>query len=126
MRGGESGAFGLKTGAMTPDQRLAAIRGHVAQRPDDPFARYSLAMALRATGEREAAVGEFRELVRRVASYVPAYLMMWQVLEELGQDPQALLVFEQGVTVERERGDGHAERELSGAAEALRARGKTS
>jgi thioredoxin-like negative regulator of GroEL len=111
---------------MTPDQRLAAIRGHVAQRPDDPFARYSLAMALRATGEREAAVGEFRELVRRVASYVPAYLMMGQVLEELGQDPQALLVFEQGVTVARERGDGHAERELSGAAEALRARGKTS
>ncbi len=110
---------------MTPEQRLAAFRSHVAQRPDDPFARYSLAMALRSAGEREAAVGEFQELARRVPTYVPTYLMLGQVLEELGQNPQALAAFERGMSVARERGDGHAERELAGAAEAVRARGQT-
>jgi tetratricopeptide (TPR) repeat protein len=109
---------------MTPEQRLAAFRDQVAKRPDDPFARYSLAKSLRSAGEREAAVGEFRELARRVPGYVPTYLMLGQVLLELGLYPLALEAFERGISVAREGGDGHAERELTGAAEAVRTQGK--
>ena len=110
---------------MTPEQRLAAFRTHLAQRPDDPFARYSLAMALRAAGDREGCVAEFRELARRAPDYVPTFLMLGQVLEELGLEAEALETFEQGIAAARRRGDGHAERELSGAAEAVRGRGTT-
>jgi len=110
---------------MTPEQRLAAFRAHLAQRPDDPFARYSLAMALRAAFDREGAVAEFRELVRRAPDYVPTFLMLGQVLEELGREAEALEVFEQGIAAARRRGELHAERELAGAAEAVRARGTT-
>jgi len=104
---------------MTPEQRLAAFRSHVAQRPDDPFARYSLAMALRSAGDRAGAVAEFRELVRRLPDYVPTYLMLGQVLEEEGRAEEALRAFQDGAVVARRTGDGHAERELAGAAEAV-------
>lgn len=110
---------------MTPEQRLAAFRSHVAQRPDDPFARYSLAMALRSAGDREGAIAEFRELARRSPDYVPTYLMLGQALDEDGRSEEALRTFQDGAAAARRKGDGHAERELTGAAEALGARGAT-
>ncbi len=110
---------------MTPEQRLAAFRSHVAQRPDDPFARYSLAMALRSAGDRRGAIAEFRELARRAPDYVPTYLMLGQVLQEEGEREEALRTFQDGAAAARRKGDGHAERELAGAAETLRAQGST-
>ncbi len=108
---------------MTPEQRLAAFRSHVAQRPDDPFARYSLAMALRSAGDRAAATAEFGELRARFPDYVPTYLMLGQVLEEEGRAGEALQTYREGAAAARRKGDGHAERELAGAAEAVQARG---
>jgi predicted Zn-dependent protease len=110
---------------MTPEQRLAAFRSHVERRPDDPFARYSLAMALRSASDRPGAVAEFRELARRLPDYVPTYLMLGQVLEELGRLEEALQAFHEGMAAARRKGDGHAERELASAADAVRARGTT-
>lgn len=110
---------------MTPEQRLAAFRSHVAQRPDDPFARYSLAMALRSAGDRSAAIAEFGALASRFPDYVPTYLMLGQVLQEEGRAVEALRAYREGVAAARRKGDGHAERELAGAAEAVEARGDT-
>jgi len=109
----------------TPEQRLAAFREALARRPDDPFARYSVAMALRSAGDGPGAVAEFRETVRRAPDYVPSYLMLGQVLEGLGRGGEALAAFEEGIAAARRRGDGHAERELQSAAEAVRTRGTT-
>ena len=50
---------------MNPDQRIAAFQAFVAKSPDDAFARYSLAMALRAAGRLEEAAREFDENARR-------------------------------------------------------------
>lgn len=107
---------------MTPEQRLAAIRIQLDRRPEDPFARYALAMALRSTGDLPAAVEEFRELARRVPDYVPTYLMLGQVLEARGDDAGALEAYEAGRDAARRRGEGHAERELAAASELVRAR----
>jgi len=110
---------------MTPEQRLAAFRSHVTQRPDDPFARYSLAMALRSAGDRSGAMAEFGELRTRSPEYVPTYLMLGQLLEEEGRASEALRAYREGAAVARRRGDGHAEDELARAAEAVQARGNT-
>jgi tetratricopeptide (TPR) repeat protein len=118
------GAFGLKLPpTMTPEQRLAAVRAQLEKRPDDPFARYALAMGLRSAGDLDGAVREFRDLLARSPDYVPTYLMLGQILEQQAQDADALGAYERGVAAARRKGDGHAERELSGAAELLRARG---
>ena len=109
----------------TPEQRIESFRSFVARSPDDAFARYSLAMALRSAGRLEEAVAEFEETVRRRPEYVPTYLMLGQVLEGLGRADGARDAYEKGVEAARRAGDGHAQAEIGGALEALRARGTT-
>jgi predicted Zn-dependent protease len=100
---------------MTPEQRLAAFRQFVDRNPDDPFARYSLAMALKSAGRGDDAAAEFRELQRRKPDYVPTYLMLGQVLEGLGRDAEAAKAYEDGIAAAARQNDAHARSELSDA-----------
>lgn len=108
---------------MTAEQRIEAFRAFVARSPDDAFARYSLAMALRSSGRGSEAAAEFEELRRRKPEYVPAYLMLGQTLEGLGRDGDAARVYEDGIAAAIRVNDMHARGELEQALEAVRARG---
>ena len=108
---------------MTPEQRIETFRAFVARSPDDAFARYSLAMALRSAGRGADAAAEFEELRRRRPDYVPAYLMLGQTLESLGRDGDAARAYEDGVAAATRVNDMHARNELGQALEAVRARG---
>jgi len=108
---------------MTPEQRIEAFRAFVAKSPDDPFARYSLAMALRASGRADEAIAEFREIARRRPDYVATYLMLGQALEAAGRIDEAASVYEAGVAAAARTNDMHARSELSQALDGVRARG---
>jgi tetratricopeptide (TPR) repeat protein len=108
---------------VTPEQRLEAFRKFVERSPDDPFARYSLAMGQRAAGRPEEAVREFEELVRRAPDYVPTYLMWGQALESLGRAGDAGAAYERGVEVALRARNDHARSELLQALDALRSQG---
>jgi predicted Zn-dependent protease len=108
---------------VTPEQRIENFRAFVARSPDDAFARYSLAMALRSAGRGADAAAEFEELRRRRPEYVPAYLMLGQTLEALGRDGEAVRAYEDGVAAATRANDMHARNELGQALEAIRARG---
>jgi predicted Zn-dependent protease len=108
---------------MTPEQRIQAFRAFVAKSPDDPFARYSLAMALRSAGQAADAAAEFEEIRRRKPDYVPAYLMAGQTLEALGKDADAAQAYEAGIAAATGANDQHARDELGQALAAVRARG---
>jgi predicted Zn-dependent protease len=108
---------------MRPEQRIDAFRAFVARSPDDAFARYSLAMALRGAGRAEEAASEFRETARRRPDYVPTYLMLGQVLEALGRDAEAGEAYERGIAAATRSNDMHARSELEQALDAVRARG---
>jgi predicted Zn-dependent protease len=108
---------------MTPEQRLEAFQRFVEKSPDDPFARYSLAMALRGLGRGESAAEQFRELARRRPEYVPTYLMLGQVLEALGREPEAVRAYEDGIAAAAAANDGHARGELEQALANARNRG---
>lgn len=95
----------------------------VAERPDEPFARYSLAMSYRAVGRGADAAREFEELVRRSPDYVPTYLMLGQQLEALGRPADAARIYAQGAGAAARKGDQHARSELEQALEVLEARG---
>ncbi len=105
---------------MTPEQRLETFRQFVERSPDDPFARYSLAMGLRAAGRDAEAAAEFAELARRKPDYVPTYLMWGQVLERLGRRDQAGQAYQDGIAAARTARNDHALSELSQAMEALK------
>jgi predicted Zn-dependent protease len=108
---------------MTPEQRVDTFRKIVEQKPDEPFARYSLAMGLRAAGRAEEASREFEELARRRPDYVPTYLMLGQVLEGLGRADEAAIVYERGIAAAASANDQHARNELEQALGVLRAQG---
>lgn len=105
---------------MTPEQRLETFRKFVEKSPDDPFARYSLAMGLRAAGYEAEAAGEFAELARRKPDYVPTYLMWGQVLEKLGRRDQARQAYQGGIAAARAARNDHALSELTQSLEALK------
>ena len=109
---------------VTPEERLAAFQKMVEQRPDEPFARYSLAMSYRSLGRAEESAREFEELLRRKPGYVPAYLMFGQTLEVLGRLEDAARVYADGMAAAAATGkDEHARSELGQALEILRAQG---
>jgi tetratricopeptide (TPR) repeat protein len=108
---------------MTPEQRIEAFRAFLTKSPDDAFARYSLAMALRTSGRGEEAAAEFQELRARKPDYVPAYLMCGQTLESLGRDADAAKIYEDGIAAATRANDMHARNELGLALEAVRAKG---
>jgi predicted Zn-dependent protease len=108
---------------VTPEQRLEAFRKLVQQRPEEPFARYSLAMSYRALGRAEEAAREFAELARRAPDYVPTYLMLGQVLEGLGRPAEAAKAYEDGVAAATRMNDQHARSELGQALDVLAAQG---
>jgi tetratricopeptide (TPR) repeat protein len=112
-----------KRRAVTPEQRLDTFRRFVERSPDDPFARYSLAMGYRSLGRSEEAACEFQELARRQPDYVPTYLMLGQVLEAMGRRPEAARAYQDGLAAARRAGNDHAASELGQALENLRAQG---
>jgi len=108
---------------VTPEKRIEAFRRMLEARPDEPFARYSLAMALRGADRGEEAVREFRELQRRAPAYVPTYLMLGQLLETLGRGEEAARAYQDGIAAARQSGNDHARGELEQALDLLRAQG---
>jgi predicted Zn-dependent protease len=104
---------------VTPEQRLEAFRRLVERNPDDPFARYSVAMGLRGAGRGADAVAAFEELARRQPGYVPTYLMWGQALEAEGRGAEAARVYDRGIDEARRAGNDHALSELSQARAAL-------
>jgi len=56
------------------------LESFVAQKPDDAFSRYGLAMECINSGDAAAAESNFNELLQRNPDYVPAYLMFAQML----------------------------------------------
>jgi tetratricopeptide (TPR) repeat protein len=104
---------------VTPEQRLEAFRKIVERSPDDPFARYSLAMGYRGVGRFDDAVAAFEELARRVPGYVPTYLMWGQTLELRDRGVEAGQVYDRGIEAATGSGNDHARSELRQAREAL-------
>jgi predicted Zn-dependent protease len=109
---------------MTPEQRLEAFRQFVAKSPDEPLPRYSLAMQLRSMGRAVEAASALREVTQRCPDYVPAYMILGQVLEGLGDGAEAARVYEAGLAAASRAGNDHARSELGHALDSLRARGE--
>lgn len=105
---------------MPADARIEAFKKFVEQKPDDPFPRYSLAMAYRGAGAFEDAVREFESLIARQPGYVPAYLMLGQTLEQLGRKADAAARYKDGMAAATQAGNGHAQGELMSAYELVR------
>lgn len=97
---------------MSSMDRAAKLREFLQQNPDDSFARYGLALEHANRGDLEAALAEFRELLRRNPDYTAAYQMAAQTLMKAGRNPEARDFLKQGVECAARTGNAHALAEM--------------
>jgi tetratricopeptide (TPR) repeat protein len=95
--------------------RIELLRGFMAQRPEDPFPHYALALEYKNAGDLAAAWETFESLLDRHADYVAAYLHAGNTLVALGRQVDARAVYERGMAACTRKGDSHAHGELAGA-----------
>lgn len=99
--------------------RLEALKALLAQNPSHTFARYGLAMEYANHGHLDEAVGEFKLLLEADPKYAAAYYHYGRTLEKLDRVDEARAVFEKGIDVTTQTGDGHTRSELQAALELL-------
>jgi Tfp pilus assembly protein PilF len=92
--------------------RRELLEAFVVQKPDDAFSRYGLAMECVNAGDTTAAESNFRELLRRNADYVPAYLMFAQMLVKESRPEDAREILQQGISAASKGGNAHALSEM--------------
>ena len=99
--------------------RIALLRGFLADDPDDAFTRFALAQELAKAGDTEEALGGYEALRRDQPGYVGTYYHLGALLESVGRAEEAAAVYRAGIDEAARAGDAHARSELQGALLAL-------
>lgn len=94
--------------------RREILEAFVAEKPDDAFSRYGLALEFMNGGDAANAEAQFQELLRRNNAYVPAYQMYAQMLVKQGRSEEAREILNQGIAAAAQAGNGHAQSEMEG------------
>jgi thioredoxin-like negative regulator of GroEL len=97
---------------VTEKSRREQLEEFVAKKPDDAFLRYALALEYRSAGQNDQALVQFKTLIEKNESYVPAYLMWGQLLNQLTRIDEARAVLEKGMAVAQRVGNAHALSEM--------------
>jgi hypothetical protein len=92
--------------------RRQMLEEFVAQKPDDAFSRYGLAMECMNSGDPEGADAHFRYLIDHNAAYVPAYLMYAQFLARESRPDEARRVLSTGIAAADKANNQHARSEM--------------
>ena len=90
------------------------LKQFLEENPADSFARYGLAMEYSRSGNTEAALAEFNNIVARAPDYVPAYQMAAQMLQEAGREEESRKWATDGIAAARRAGNQHAASEMQG------------
>jgi len=98
---------------------MEVLKNMVAQKPNDSFARYGLAMEHAKCGDLEQAIQEYRALLAIDPNYSAAYYHGGQTLEKLGRREDARVLYRQGIEATTRIGDLHARSEIQAALDLL-------
>ena len=95
--------------------RREKLEEFAATHPNDPFARYGLAIECSNQGENDAAIANFEKLLSDHPTYVSGYQMYGQLLTRLAQNDKARKIFLAGIQTARTSGNQHAAEEMEAA-----------
>jgi predicted Zn-dependent protease len=99
--------------------RLEVLRAFAAQRPQDPFPRYGLAMELKSTGDPQGAWSAFEALIAEHPDYIASYAPAGEVLVALGRIEDAKAVYANGIDACTRKNDAHMRGNLEDALAAI-------
>ncbi|HET8654818.1 MAG TPA: tetratricopeptide repeat protein [Longimicrobiaceae bacterium] len=80
-----------------PESRIETLQKMLEARPDDPRARFGLALELERLGRWEEVVEQLRAYLRATDDQGNAYGRLARALRELGRDDEARDAYRQGV-----------------------------
>jgi predicted Zn-dependent protease len=83
------------------------LRSFAEKRPQDPFARYALAMELKATGDTSGARQAFSALLVDHPDYLAAYAPAGELLAGLDRLEEAKAVLSKGIEACSRKNDAH-------------------
>ena len=92
--------------------RLAMLTEILSQNPNDPFARYGLAMEYSKNGEIEQALEEFARLLSANPDYTAGYFMAAQTLARANRNEEAKKMLSDGIASARRTNNAHALSEM--------------
>ena len=92
--------------------RRQMLEEFVAQKPDDAFSRYGLALECMNSGDSAAADQHFRALLQHNAAYIPGYQMYGQFLVRDARTDEARRVLSSGIDAANKAGNQHARSEM--------------
>lgn len=99
---------------MPDDSRFAALKQILEANPDDAFARYALGLEYSSSGDTDAAVAEFRRLLKSHPDYTNGYFMAAQTLARATRTDEARALLQQGIESARRTRNQHALAEMEG------------
>jgi tetratricopeptide (TPR) repeat protein len=94
--------------------RIAMLAEVLSQNPNDAFARYGLAMEYSKSGNVEAAMAEFGQLLAAHPDYTAGYFMAAQTLARAERIDEARKMLADGISSAERTGNGHAKSEMEG------------
>jgi tetratricopeptide (TPR) repeat protein len=107
---------------MTQPQksRREMLERFLAQKPNDAFARYGLALECAREGDDQAASAHFEKLLEDSPEYVAGYFQFGQLLARVGNFDRARKLLSDGIVVAQRAGDMHARDEMQSTLNSLR------
>ena len=100
--------------------RIALLTEILMANPDDPFARYGLALEHSKAGRTEDALKEFKTLIEKNPDYTPGYFMAAQTLASASRIDDAKRMLLDGIASARRTGNQHAQSEMTAMLEELK------
>jgi Tfp pilus assembly protein PilF len=102
--------------AMNKVEKLLSI---LEANPADSFIQHALALEYIKSGEEEKAKKLFQSILQREPGYVGSYYHLAKLFERIGENKNAIAVYEKGMEESKKAGDNHTYNELKAAYEAL-------
>lgn len=99
--------------------RLERLLEFFKNEPNDPFLKYALATEYLRLNNTEEALRFYLDLLDKHTDYIGTYYHLGKLYEQLGQQNDALKVYELGIEVGKRIKDQHALSELLGAYNSL-------
>jgi Tfp pilus assembly protein PilF len=99
--------------------RIEKLKEFLKISEKDSFLQHALALEYIKTGDNEEALKLFNEILKREPAYIGSYYHLGKVHEKMGDNAEALRVYERGMEVAKEINDRHSYNELRSAYEEL-------
>ncbi len=92
--------------------RLNSLLKLLEQDPDDSFLLYGIALEHISKGNYEEAEKYLSSIIKKDPAYVPAYMQLAQVYENLNLIDKAKNIYKEGIEIARKNNDSHAADEM--------------